>query len=460
MKIAAPEKRALFLRHLAEQFFENSEDCVIEASSKDSAARVTVNGNTALFDASGYTWLDGEHRERLALGRAFAAAADPPCPPPYGILTGVRPVKMALKYLGIFGDGAAARLSEDYLVRKDRAKLLSFLAEKERALEKTVGSDQILLYVSIPFCPTRCAYCSFISAAAPGHTELIDKYLGILKNELSGLSRIAGEKGLRVRAAYVGGGTPGILTPPQLEELLDAMYRGFGLEGAEVTAELGRPDVITAEKLDALKSFGVRRVCVNPQTTDDRVLKLIGRSHSASDFFDAYRLAASRGFGINCDLIAGLPGDSPEGFQKSLREVEALGPEDITVHSFCLKNGARGGFSLPPSSQALEMLDFSASYCISRGYLPYYLYRQKNASGALENLGWAKPGAECLYNVMMMEDMLPVFAAGAGSISKLFRGGKVVRAANHKYPFEYISDPAKLDANLGIIGELSGSDRN
>ena len=450
-KIDAPEKLRLTFLHLCEQFFGETAEPYVSLSESGDTARVSVDGVSAEAALSELWEPDPARKRKLAAAKAFARAAGTITDPPaYGTLTGVRPVKAACRYRTLFGDGAKMKFTDDFCVSPEKTELLFSLADRELELEKTLGKNDVLVYVSIPFCPTKCAYCSFISSAAPKRTGLIGDYMTLLAADLDRLGEIIREKGLNVRAFYVGGGTPGILGEKELAYLAEKLF-GICTHGAESTFELGRPDVITAEKLDALKACGVKRISVNPQTTNDAVLSAIGRAHSTRDFFEAFRLAAERGFVINCDLIAGLPGDAPESFEKSVDDVLSLGPANVTVHSFCLKNGAQKGFVLPDRKTADAMISLSRSRCISSGRGSYYLYRQKNSSGALENVGYAMPGTECFYNVAMMEDLLPVLAAGAGAISKIPSGGKFLRAAEYKYPFEYLSRRDKTAENLRFI---------
>ncbi|MBQ9545548.1 MAG: coproporphyrinogen dehydrogenase HemZ [Clostridia bacterium] len=453
-----PESISLMLRHLGEQFFSGESRKVLLTESPD-GAEVTIDGASAKVRTDELWEPDETKKRKLAAAKAFALAANALGEyPAYGTLTGVRPVKAAYRYRNLFGIDAPQKFMDDFCVSEEKTSLLFSLADKEIGIEKTLGKKDVLLYVSIPFCPTKCAYCSFVSSAIPKRTDLLSEYLNLLFRDLDALGEIIKEKALNVRAFYVGGGTPGILGEKELFSLAEKLF-GISSKDAESTFELGRPDVITKEKLDALKNCGVKRISVNPQSTNDAVLSAIGRSHCAKDFFEAYSLAAKRGFEINCDLIAGLPGDDIESFEKSVDDVLSLEPANVTVHSFCLKNGAQKGFSLPERRIAEDMMRYSHSRCISSGRDSYYLYRQKNSSGALENIGYALPGTECFYNVAMMEDLLPALAAGAGAISKIPSGGKNLRLAEYKYPFEYLSRRDKTAYNLDVIRRELQKDR-
>ncbi len=460
--VAAENRVSLLLRHLTEQFFDDShsKDYRVEAKLENGEAVVCLNGVTASFPLL-HGHLNAHQAAKLAVGRAFALAAQAQgCPlPAYGLLTGVRPVKLALSYLNVYEADALPLLREHYLVDEEKAATLVSLAQARRDLEKRLHPKDILLYVSIPFCPSRCSYCSFISSAAPRHLDRIPQYVELLQRQLNQTALLCRKHGLRLRGVYMGGGTPGVLSARQLHDVFTQIQREFATHSCEFTCELGRPDTVTEEKLQALCLAGVERISINTQSTNDRVLKAIGRTHSAQDFFEAYRLARRYPFAsINVDLIAGLPGESKESFEKSVVEVLALQPENLTVHSFCLKHSAAtAGFDLCPREDAAQMLDFSHQRCINEGLRPYYLYRQKNASGALENTGYARFGKECLYNVAMMEDMLPVLAVGAGGITKLpgkKEGDKIRRLAEFKYPFEYLARPEKIKENRIALDRL------
>lgn len=461
IRVEAENRFSLLLRHLTEQFFADchSADYRVSAHWDEQEAVVTLNGVSARATAR-KSHLTSHQAAKLAVGQAFAKAAQAlGCPlPAYGLLTGVRPVKLALSYETAFGENAAAALQEDYLVAPHKASTLLALAQKEKEAEAILQPRDILLYVSIPFCPSRCSYCSFISSAAPHHLGRIPEYVMRLKEELCQLSSLCQAHRLRLRGVYMGGGTPGILTAEQLESIFSQIKESFSVEDCEFTCELGRPDTVTREKLAVLSRLGISRLSINTQTTNDEILKAIGRTHSAEDFFRAFAMAREFPFeSINVDLIAALPGESQESFEKSVREVLALSPENLTVHSFCRKHSAdTADFPLCPRETAAQMLAFSHESCIKQGFSPYYLYRQKNSSGALENTGYAQKGKDCLYNIAMMEDLIPVLAVGAGGITKLpgkKEGDKIRRLAEFKYPFEYLSQSQKVKANLAILDE-------
>ena len=367
--------------------------------------------------------------------------------PPWGSLTGVRPGKLAARHMASSGrdeEETAAWLQKEYSLSPRRAALCAKAAKTGLEVKDSLGEKDIILYVGIPFCPTRCAYCSFVSHSVEKSLKLVEPYVEALGREIADAGALVRELGLRVKAVYWGGGTPTTLNAEQLRKTLDRVADAFALPaGLEYTVEAGRPDTITREKLLTLQSAGVTRISLNPQTMDDRVLAAIGRRHSAQAVRDSYALAREHfGGQINMDLIAGLPEDSAEGFRASLEEVLAMGPENVTVHSLTRKRGADlNSMELEglPGPTVGQMLDFALERLPAAGYGPYYLYRQKFSAGGYENVGWTRPGAICLYNVAMMEELCSVLSLGAGGATKrLLPGGKILRCFNKKYPYEYM----------------------
>ena len=368
--------------------------------------------------------------------------------PPWGMLTGVRPVKLPTRALerGLTPEEAQAELEREYQVSPPRAKMAVDCALASRAADRNLREGQVSLYIGIPFCPTRCAYCSFVSAGVGRTLKLVEPYLEALLRETAYTGRVLKENGLSVHSLYVGGGTPTTLSAGQLERLFVQARAHLPLEECvEYTVEAGRPDTITREKLEVLRDQGVGRISINPQTLEAPVLEAIGRRHTPEDILDAYALARQVGFdSINMDLIAGLPRDSFGGFRRSLERVLALGPENITVHTLALKKGSRlmeEGGALPSGEETARMLDFSRSRLGEAGYRPYYLYRQKYMSGALENVGWCLPGRESVYNIIMMEELQTVVSLGGGGVTKLVdrKNGRIVRLPNPKYPHDYLA---------------------
>ncbi len=448
--LAKIEAERLELYHLAQAFSVSDATRIRRQDEADRAVvTITRNGKVftgkALFGEGG----DGKAGKNASAGLAFARAAEMAggVIPPYGTLTGVRPVKVALRYVNDEKEEAVRLLTSRFLVAPDKASLLYDLAEIEKREAKR---DEVMLYVSVPFCPTRCRYCSFISSAAPKHLALIPAYLELLKRDLALTGEALSRQGRKISAVYVGGGTPGVLTERQLKELTDSIEKNFGKGIPEYTVELGRPDTVTKEKLAVLAAAGVDRVCINPQTTRNDVLRQNGRAHTAQDFFRAMEEARAFPFrAINCDLIAGLDGDGAEGFLASVKDVLSLQPENVTIHALCRKKAAADqtdrveGFpGLAPAMEKAHKL------CMEAGLFPYYLYRQKMAVAGLENLGFAKAGTLSRYNLCMMEDLCHVAACGAGAIGKVIHpsGGKIRRFPRQKYPFEYLAEPERIPA--------------
>ena len=382
---------------------------------------------------------------KLAFFRAATAALGA-CPP-WGALTGVRPVKIPTRAMQQGKSAAQARklLEQEFFVAPDKAELAMDCARASMAADSSLKADEVSLYVGIPFCPSRCAYCSFISADVGRSLKLVDPYLDGLLQEVEQAGLGLREGGKRVRTVYIGGGTPTTLNAGQMDALLSCMERHLPLDGCtEFTVEAGRPDTIDLEKLQVLRAHGVGRISINPQTLEDSVLDAIGRKHSAGDIAQAMKLARQVGFDcINMDLIAGLPRDGFDGFCRSLNGVLAMAPENITVHTLALKKGSRlmeQGGAIPDGDEVARMLAFSNETLRNAGYVPYYLYRQKYMSGSLENVGWALPGQENVYNICMMEELHSVLSLGAGGVTKLVNRttGAIQRISNPKFPYEYM----------------------
>lgn len=431
-------------------------------------ARVTRPEGTAQGETQVESRLLDEAPERVyhtlqhALKMAFyqAGTAVLGQEPPWGALTGVRPVKLPTRCMLAGGtpEQAQAELEGEYRVSPLRAKLAVDCAQASLAVDREVREDQVSLYIGIPFCPTRCAYCSFVSADVGRTLKLVEPYLEAVLEEVEYTGRVLRESGLSIHSLYVGGGTPTTLSAGQLERLFSSARAHLPLETCvEYTVEAGRPDTITREKLEVLRDQGVERISINPQTLEDEVLAAIGRKHSARDILDAYALAREVGFdSINMDLIAGLPRDSFEGFRRSLEGVLALRPENVTVHTLALKKGSRlmeEGGALPSGEETARMLDFSRDTLREAGFLPYYLYRQKYMSGSLENVGWCLPGKESVYNIIMMEELQTVVSIGGGGVTKLVdrKNGRIVRLPNPKYPHDYLSSRDKILAQKDEI---------
>lgn len=367
--------------------------------------------------------------------------------PPWGILTGIRPVRLC----GLWGEQGLGdpeivkRLSDEYLVSPEKASLCIETGNAQREILLMNKPDTFSLYVSIPFCPTRCLYCSFVSHAIDKAARLLPDYIRLLCEEIRHIGRYAEQKKLRLLSVYIGGGTPTVLEAAQLKQILEVIAASFDFSHLlEYTVEAGRPDTITQEKLEVLQLCGVDRISVNPQSMNDNVLNAIGRRHTSEQTVKSIVLAKSIGFkSINMDLIAGLPEESPESFEKSLDKVLTLSPDNITVHTLTVKRSShlreRNDAFSGTNPGAAMMLNCAAKKIRAAGYFPYYLYRQKATVENLENIGFSRPEHVGVYNIFSMEDKHNILAAGAGGVSKLIENGNLRRIFNFKYPYEYIS---------------------
>ena len=367
---------------------------------------------------------------------------------PWGILYGVRPARLMHATVESVGrDGAVKKFLSDKVQQKKIDLALAVMERENRIIELS-SDNSFSLYVSIPFCPSRCSYCSFVSHSIANAQELIEPYVELLCKELEYTGSVAKELGLRLESVYFGGGTPTTLSPSQLDALLGTIERSFDLSTVrEYTVEAGRPDTVTREKLDTLLLHNVSRISINPQTFNDDVLKSIGRRHTSKQTVDAYNLARQMGFGnINMDFIAGLNSDTFDSFKQSIDTAINLSPESITVHNLALKSGAylcteNELFDLTKRSLATKMIDYSYNTLTENAYNPYYMYRQSKSLGNLENVGYARDGYDCLYNIFMMDETHTVLAAGAGAVINLKnpKNTHIERIYNYMYPYEYIN---------------------
>lgn len=411
--------------------------------------------------------MDGQTREKQELVRT-ERADDPRCEyaltlllyhllieatpvrPGWGILTGVRPAKLVgqIRSRGMDEAQTLAYLQSHYLVTPEKAALALETAERERQITENNRPEDCSLYISIPFCPSRCSYCSFVSQAVETENKLIDKYVELLCRELARVGEKLRLNGLRLLTVYFGGGTPGILSAEQLRLLTGCVADHFDLSALEeYTVEVGRPDTVLPEKLYALREANVDRISINPQTMNDEVLRHVGRRHTAQQTIDAYRLAREAGFPcINMDLIAGLPGDTLPSFENTLEQLIDLSPENITVHTLSLKRAAtlqteKYDRELLYANPAAEMMDYTLARIRKADYAPYYMYRQKNTLGNLENIGFSRNACWGRYNVYIMEETHTILAVGAGSVTKLVDRGRnrIRRVFDYKYPSEYVN---------------------
>ncbi|MBR7117215.1 MAG: coproporphyrinogen dehydrogenase HemZ [Clostridia bacterium] len=393
----------------------------------------------------------------VAVGRAVFSAGKALLDhtPPWGILTGVRPAKIAQNIIRA-GNGVRKTksiLRDEYFLNPQKAQLAVSVAQNERKTIRRLPKNSCSIYVSIPFCPSRCAYCSFVSYTTPRLLGMIDEYIDALMLDLDETLSTIKSLGLKITTVYIGGGTPTTLSATQLRKLLSYINEKIDVKSLdEYTLEAGRPDTITAEKLKIAQAYGVTRVSVNPQTLNDDILVDIGRKHTSEDFFRAFKLAKESGIrDINVDLIAGLPGDDFKSFSHTLDRIIKLEPTNITVHTFCVKKAAdvlrdNGDVYSINGGDAAKSVSYAQINTKFAGYKPYYMYRQKNTVGNLENVGFALEGHEGLYNIYMMEEIQTIFAVGAGAVTKLVdydtRSGKsrIQRIFKPKYPYEYLRD--------------------
>ena len=394
---------------------------LISESEKDGAAELAVKADYLGKQTQRVRSLppgDGSDRELVLSKLLYEAMSElTGIRPKWGVMTGVRPVKRVNRYI----------------------------AQVQSRIMPTVGERSFSLYVSIPFCPTRCSYCSFISQTIGSGKKLIPLYIDNLCREIRYTGELAARLGLSLDTVYFGGGTPTSFEAEQLARIMGTVSESFDMSRVrEYTVEAGRADTITREKLAAIKENGCSRISVNPQTLNNSVLEVIGRRHTAEQFFSAFELARELGFEhINTDIIAGLPTDTPESFASTVDGLIDLGPENITVHTLSIKRAAdlnfAGNKSEVLTSPAGVMVDHAAKRLTEAGYQPYYLYRQKNMLENLENIGWSKPGEESLYNIFIMEEIQTILAVGAGASTKLvdLEGGRLERIFNYKHPLEY-----------------------
>lgn len=449
-------------------FPQDKPECVDESFQEDGAvsvlrkgptwitatAKITKDGKTVLGMARCSTAHFTEALQRQILRQSYYRAALQLLerPPSWGALSGVRPTKLVSRHLMAGGTLTSAdrMLKSVYDVSPQRRILCLQAASATMEALAQQNEGDISLYVGIPFCPTRCIYCSFVSAATQKSGGLIVPYLAALEQELHAAAQGLKRRPHRIRTVYIGGGTPTTLSAQQLRWLLNVLHQEFDLSNClEFTVEAGRPDTLDLEKLAVILEGGATRISINPQTMDDRVLSIMGRSHSSQDILQAYSDALSVGHSnINMDLIAGLPGDCPSGFQRTLEQVISLSPTNITVHTLALKKAATLYYekrsTLPTADDVETMLSFASQALRGAGYHPYYLYRQKYMTGSFENVGWSKPGYDNLYNIYMMEELHSILSLGAGGVTKTISGAQISRLTNPKYPQEYIRNIAEI----------------
>lgn len=447
------------LENLTRLFFPNEKITVIRDFSEpqppyiytEISDKITISVNIGSFNKSetAVKKLTDDDNELVSAQLLYKLLCDfTGLTQPWGILTGVRPVKLLRRLAEESNEEQAVKKFEkDFFVSNEKIALSRETEHNERKILELSKPESFSLYVGIPFCPSRCSYCSFVMASIERAEKLIEPYTKLLCEEIKRTAEIANKLGLRLETVYFGGGTPTTLSAEQLDTVLGTVNNSFDVSTCrEFTVEAGRPDTIDIAKLFALKENKVDRISINPQTVNDEVLKTIGRKHTAQQFFDAFELARKCGFdNINTDLIAGLPTDTPESFKNSLDSIVRLNAECITVHTLCMKRASRlttegVTLDLQQARDAREMLAYTQNILGQNEYIPYYMYRQSRMVGNLENVGWSKKGFESLYNVYVMDETHTILACGSGGVTKLKRNNPdyLERIFNFKYPYEYI----------------------
>ena len=447
------------LENLTRLFFPNEKITVIRDFSEpqppyiytEVSDKITISVNIGSFNKSetAVKKLTDDDNELVSAQLLYKLLCDfTGLTQPWGILTGVRPVKLLRRLAEESSEEQAVKKFEnDFFVSNEKIALSRETEHNERKILELSKPESFSLYVGIPFCPSRCSYCSFVMASIERAEKLIEPYTKLLCEEIKRTAEIANKLGLRLETVYFGGGTPTTLSAEQLNTVLGTVNNSFDMSTCrEFTVEAGRPDTIDIAKLFALKENKVDRISINPQTVNDEVLKTIGRKHTAQEFFDAFELARKCGFdNINTDLIAGLPTDTPESFKNSLDSIVRLNAECITVHTLCMKRASRlttegVTLDLQQARDAREMLAYTQNILGQNEYIPYYMYRQSRMVGNLENVGWSKKGFESLYNVYVMDETHTILACGSGGVTKLKRNNPdyLERIFNFKYPYEYI----------------------
>lgn len=447
------------LENLTRLFFPNEKITVIRDFSEpqppciytEVSDKITISVNIGSFNKSetAVKRLTDDDNELVSAQLLYKLLCDfTGLTQPWGILTGVRPVKLLRRLAEESNEEQAVKKFEnDFFVSNEKIALSRETEHNERKILELSKPESFSLYVGIPFCPSRCSYCSFVMASIERAEKLIEPYTKLLCEEIKQTAEIANKLGLRLETVYFGGGTPTTLSAEQLDTVLRTVNKSFDMSTCrEFTVEAGRPDTIDIAKLFALKENKVDRISINPQTVNDEVLKTIGRKHTAQQFFEAFELARKCGFdNINTDLIAGLPTDTPESFKNSLDSIVRLNAECITVHTLCMKRASRlttegVTLDLQQARDAREMLAYTQNILGQNEYIPYYMYRQSRMVGNLENVGWSKKGFESLYNVYVMDETHTILACGSGGVTKLKRNNPdyLERIFNFKYPYEYI----------------------
>lgn len=423
------------------------EPCIITGLDESLTVSVNIDGYKKTLKAS---LADDNENERMMCEMLYKLLCEKTfVTPPWGLVTGVRPIKLYRSLLKKGGEVYADKyFAEKLFVEEDKINLAKLTERNESKILSLSGENSLSLYIAIPFCPSRCKYCSFVQSSVERSGHLIETYVELLLKELEYTAKIVNELGLKLETVYMGGGTPTTLSASQLSEVLNTVNSCFDMSNCkEFTVEAGRPDTITKEKLISIKENKVNRISINPQTLNDDVLSVIGRKHTTQQTLNAFALARETGFDcINMDLIAGLPSESFGSFKDSLERICDLSPECITIHTLSMKRSAtltQDGTQInkEDAERTRNMLSFADEKLKSESYSPYYLYRQSRMLGNLENTGWSKKGFESLYNIFVMDETHTIIGCGAGAVTKLKDpySGYLERIFNFKYPYEYIS---------------------
>lgn len=403
------------------------------------------------------------HKRAIKTSFYRACVTGLPKAPDWGALTGIRPSKVATKYIreGLGEEETIRAMGEDYFVSEKRARLAAKCAVRAVKLSELSSVRDMSLYAGIPFCASRCRYCSFVSHSIEHARKLVSPYLEMLGKELELLGESANDAELKLRSIYIGGGTPTALSAEELRFVMEKISGSFDIEKAsEYTVEGGRPDTLTLEKIKVIRDCGATRISVNPQTMNDDILRAMDRRHTAEDVVRAIAdVRKVGGLMINTDLIAGLPGDNFKSFKNSVDRMIELSPENITVHTLAIKKGSelhREKYILPDGEETADMVEYAMNALGNAGYDPYYLYRQKYMSGNLENVGYSKPGCESDYNNYIMDELHTILSAGAGGVTKLIdpRDARIERIFNPKYPYEYNNAEEKINLTQKKIKEF------
>ena len=408
---------------------------------------VTVRIFEKFYKKQGFADFEWE-AERVLCKMLFEILADVTgFVPQWGIQTGVRPTKLLRNLTEKHGyDYAKDYMQNKLLISDEKFKMAEDIVNLQNDLLKKKKENSFSLYISIPFCASRCSYCSFISHDIEKSKKLIPDYVDLLIKEIEYTGKIAKEKGMNLQTVYIGGGTPTVLEADQLSRIIDAIHKNFDTSDLlEFTVEAGRPDTVTKEKLLAIKQGGATRISINPQTLNDEVLRIIKRRHTVEEFFSAYEMAENIGLkNINTDLIAGLPGEDFDSFCKTIDGIVAISPSNVTVHCLSVKRSStlvyKGDAKYNPSGEIVsDMLGYSHKVLSANEYNPYYMYRQSKMAGNNENIGWSKQNFESFYNIFIMEEIQTILALGAGASTKLVDENRIERVFNYKYPYEYIN---------------------